>query len=68
MLPGLGSGLGSADTLIPIHAYASGQYFAESKPVHIELKRKEIFRLSAFVREADVKTLECKPLPKKNEE
>lgn len=48
--------------------YAPGQFYAESKPVHVELKRKEIHRLAAFVREADIKTLEGKPLPKKKEE
>jgi len=50
------------------NGYAPGQFYAESKPVHAELKRKEIFRLAAFVRDADIKTLEGKPLPKKKEE
>ena len=48
--------------------YCPGQFYAESKPVHAELKRKEIFRLAAFVRDADLETLEGKPLPKKKED
>ena len=48
--------------------YAPGQFYAESKPVHAELKRKEIHRLAAFVRDSEIEALEGMPLPKKKEE
>ena len=49
-------------------SFAPVQYYAESEPVHIELKRKEIYRLTAYVRDSGVTTLEGKVIPKNKED